>query len=869
VLGDYRQRRQIGQASIAGARAYTEYVIDVTAVSMVATGAGAVPAIIFKTSAHLASEAFFDGAQRKLQEETEAFLARKRDDLVRAGNNSYEALQGLPPNEIKQRLQQSTNLFDELRTMFAGDPAAEKLAENLVIESIKNTSLATLDSVRQNQERVAGVETRVADMTRAFVRFEQRTSAALERHGQAIGELQGAVGELQRAVSSLDLRLRTQERDQAVIADFVFDRMDPDAKVAALQGGFLAERFACADGGSSCDAAKLKTDLVARFKAEAKVQQISAEIRSGVAMLSNVATIASNIGLNIPRLDQAVNMGSVAVAAFEQFASGNYIGAIASVTGIFAARTDPAAERHKALMNYLGQQFERLNAKIDAILENQKKLLEAIGGLSQQMETYYQALDERLARMEFELRRVSEAARTAAWAPWASCHGLYRLVVENESVYRYVTRGDFARVEHIWSVANRFGLPARHCIDLALTKPISLAQPHWFGNFLSAAQAVTFSPPMLPPTEASKFHTRSQLEAFVADVFAPAHQLTERRIRASNLTWARAMPLLAAPPPTLADARDRTGDAAKAAGAALPSASPCDPGGPLVESRLRRLLCASAAGPDAVASQILAEPLVADHAVELSEWLLVAARLVDILDQTTNAFVSPEKLINWAASTPGERSAGRGIVADAQLMLDVATASYTLLYGEMAARAALDALLAPASTDAEQEKKRQAELEPVRGLLRSNSYLAANAAMLRLHDAYAAAAGVGGPAPSAFAYRAALEFARSSTGANRFLLLRGLFGDLEFEFDAKRGHPVLVLAAGADPAARVSAPLPGPEAFARGHLSYPPRMLALLRQGERVADRLYDYDLLERRTPAERAAIAGLVVRAERAAPER
>jgi hypothetical protein len=658
--------------------------------------------------------------------------------------------------------------------------------------------------------------------------------------------------------------MRNVERDQTIIADFVFDRMSPAAKAASLEGGLFAERFACPDGSTNCDAARLRTDLIARFEAEARIQGIAAELRAGVNTLGNVATLATNLGLNIPELDQAMNVGTVAVAAFEQFASGNYLGAAVAVTGLLRPRVDPDTQRHQILMNYLGQQFNQINAKLDQILQNQQKLLEAMGQLSRQMASYYEALDERLARMEFELRRVADIAAGQARAPWASCYALYEHVIYNEVQFGVRARGDFARVNDIWSVAQNMGVPARTCIELALTRPVTLSNTQWFGNFLSASTAAVYTPPTLPPADTARYHTRGQLEAFTTDVFAPTRRLTEQRNTAVGLTWAQVLPLLAAPPPTLTDARTRT--------AALVTASstpPCELGGAVGAGRLRRLLCSSPSGPVAAASQLLSEPLVADHAVELSEWLLTAARLADTYDQASGRFLPPGELIERAAqlSGLGQQSAGRAIVADTQMMLDVVTASYTLLYGEMAARQALVALGAPILPDANQESARQAELTAIRRLLQQNSYLAANAAMVRLHEKHETI--IGNSPASPLAYRAALEFARTASGVDRFLMLRGLFGDLAFEYDADRQFPVLVLAAGATPAERVLVPLPSAEAFARGHLSYPPRMIALLRQGERIAERLYDYDLLARRTAAERPLIAGLIVRAETASPER
>ena len=95
------------------------------------------------------------------------------------------------------------------------------------------------------------------------------------------------------------------------------------------------------------------------------------------------------------------------------FATGNYLGAAVAITGMFAKKADPEAERFQVLMGYLKQQFQIINEKLDEILENQKKLMDAMVNLSKQLENYYEALDERLANIEFETKRIVEDGETA------------------------------------------------------------------------------------------------------------------------------------------------------------------------------------------------------------------------------------------------------------------------------------------------------------------------------------------------------------------------------------------------------------------------------------------------------------------------
>jgi hypothetical protein len=157
-------------------------------------------------------------------------------------------------------------------------------------------------------------------------------------------------------------------------------------------------------------------------------------------------------------------------------------------------------------------------------------------------------------------------------------------------------------------------------------------------------------------------------------------------------------------------------------------------------------------------------------------------------------------------------------------------------------------------------------VESSRVLLNANSYLASNVAMLWLHNRYGTrdATGQFTPLdPSRIAYRTAVHYAASGN-TNPTILLDGLFvgpnnGRFEFTIDAVKQQVFVTLAGEGDK--KVKAPLPGPEMFVAGQFVYPPRMLRLLRQRERVGERLADYDLFVSVKPELRPALAEAIVR--------
>ena len=860
ILGDYQQDRARMLAGVATARANTDFAIDTAAIMATASGVGAVPAIVFKTSAQLASDALYNSIQSQVEDTMAGFLSSRRGQIEAATGASLEQLHDLPPAELRDRIQQNADVVAALRAMLPGDQGGQAMASELLISGIQNVSRETLSAVARNEQRMSEAEAQFAKFAGAMATWQDQTSAAVDKHTQEIMELDQAVGDLQSSVAGIDARLQTQERNQGVIADFVFDQMDPAAKAAALRSGFMAKRFACQDGGADCDAAALKGDLIKRFDSEARVKNVVGQVQGTIQDLSDLSKIAKNIGLDVPGLADTANYGVIATTAFSQFSSGNYLGAVASLTGAFGHQVDPDQQRFQIMMKYLGQQFDHINVQLKQVQENQQKLMDAIGGLSKQLADYQKSLDDRLDGMEFELGRVSDAVRQQATGVWKQCYAIYSQVTASDYDYHYKATGDFESIDDLYRLKERYGEPMHTCLETALTQPVSLIGSEWLGNFLSASTAIRYSPENLDVTGSGSL-TKETLRSFVQDIYTPASALLGMELEGERLSWATAMAWLAAPGTAVST---KTGNAPSPSpdGPALAS---CAEDGPLRQARLYRLLC-SDGDPERSARQLLSSPMVTETAVSLAEVLLVASRLLDIRDQANTTWVPRDELAGWAASHDGV--GGRSVVTDTLMVLDAVVANYTVAYGELTARGMLRALQARQAATGADAASRAIAADAARKLAAANGYLAANAAMILLWERYMGGATAGHPekvSDTLVAYRAALAFARSPDQVNRFELLHDLFGDdLVFDYDAAADRALLVLDPGSVPVERVVARLPTPEMFEAGRLIYPPRMAELQHERERVIDRLLDYNGLHGRSSAELSAFVAALGRTDR-----
>src|SRR5690606_40781008 len=123
------------------------------------------------------------------------------------------------------------------------------------------------------------------------------------------------------------------------------------------------------------------------LKAQLELEQEKEKVINTAKDYLNTAAISikilGDLGLGDSKLvhdiSQAVNIGQTAIYAVEAFTSGNYLGAISSITGLFGKRgDDAAAKRHKQIM----QRFDRIDAslnriegKIDQLLKGQEEML--------------------------------------------------------------------------------------------------------------------------------------------------------------------------------------------------------------------------------------------------------------------------------------------------------------------------------------------------------------------------------------------------------------------------------------------------------------------------------------------------------------
>jgi hypothetical protein len=830
TLADYQTKKAEYQGHILAMRAVSDFAVNGTAIVVASTGVGLVPAMIVKAGGQMAADAWVGDFERNIGKALDATLAAKKNQLLNVAGVKYEDLQRLPPAQLKDRLERSTKVFDDMKQLMAGDAAGLNMAKDLLVQGIINTQRVALQRMKTTEAEASAARSEVGRLARNFTAFRKHTLDRLEDHRLAVDGLQTSVGNLQKSVTVVEGRLAVQERNGAIVADFVFSQMPPKAKQEAVAGGLLDRQLNCSDK-QPCEK---RQELIERFAGEARVQERIEILGKTASALTDVSKITKNLNLDVKGLDEAVNVANVVVGAYAQFATGNVLGAIASASSLFGKPApDPAQVRHEQMMRFLKQEFSQINEKLDKIIVGQQKLMDAVVALSEQMRKQHQTLLAQLARMEFELNRVSSTVRMTLWGQLASCFGVYekyrdkyiRADRSDPSTNSLGDFGDFTSIDQIRELAASTNISAIDCLREVQKLPVLNGGAEWFGNFLSAHNAVklpTGATGGLPGSEKSK------LEQFIDGTHAPALRLLHGSVEKQNWSWAMAFAQLSQPAGRVSDTRRR--------GSTGERTVPCGANGFLL-ARVQPMLCGGT--PSTTEHQkaytLLAVPVVDDFAIDFGQWMLVVSRIADITNQLDGGKTMDASELRDAIRAGQPFETGRDMIGKAQRMTDYSIAAASLLSGDIMARAVLHALISEVQGD----PARVARANDARSLLKGNGYLANNVVMLLLHDSISERPGA--PSPM-LAYRVALDFAATrSDAATRFGPLEELFGlakPLVFEVDLKTKRPSLRLTPD------VLVALPGPHELNEGRMVYPPRMLELLQMQERLVERQLDYDFV-------------------------
>ena len=830
--------------------ANSKLVVSVVSTALTLGSAGSAAPWIAIGSNMLTSA--IDGGVNIKKEEVErkalAYMAKHEGALV--GDLGTGDLDGKTIEEVAKVFKSVDAPEEDLNDRFPGkaNEDAKNLARDVMAESLKNLGFQALKEARENREDLEQLSTEFSEFVENADKFRNVVNKTLTQHAKRLDDVEVAVESLNERMEVVNNRLSTHDKELNVLSDFMFTQMSAGQKVEALNGGMFSRRFQCSDGmsPSACEKrVETKSELIELYQAEAKVEQTVNAVAVFAKDINSVATIASNLGFESEFLNEAAGYASVASNAVSAFASGNYLGAIASVTGIFGGRKKSA---EAIQMEFLKKQFEQVNKKLDAILDNQQKILDGLQSLSKQMDEHHRLLNERLDIVDFELKRISDASVLQLREGWIGCHKLYAEARKNSGSYDFnPNKVDFNSIEGVFKLRSDNSGAAPDCINYATDSFSSLFAKDFFGNFLSLrftldeeSGADIYDISAIKLVDKNKYYSGSDLQNFLKNLYQPTHRILD--FSQATYTdhapfvgygWGNIYHELINPAGTVLAKRELVKD-------------PCEAGtgSDLICEQL--IFGDSIQQPHYNSKSRLSVPAYYTMAMAISEWMLVVSRISDIKNTETDGITFFNNKTDLIENGLMNSNQSIQLLEGSEQALNYAIASKAILYGLPTAEAIHNILSHP---DFENEQYK-AVYEDVISVLEQNQYLRYNVMMYSLHERlvhkkYKLAENVYSTRPHT--YRFAVNMINDDP-IHEVLPLENMFhqdGEEDF-FELKYNDDLswpefCVKDFSEDSVDPICVPVAPSDKFSSGDLIYPDKVHSMLEQRDKIRNRVYEY----------------------------
>lgn len=799
----------------------------------------------------------------KIEEDQRKFLAANLNSFEQKSGLTFDVLATKSPSEIMQAIDK-VDEFKAMKDKLNDDPKARALFENSIIDTIKNVSKATLQQVAQNTGDVNELQNRMAKMDRKFSRFVDQTNSALTELSDQLGQTQIDIERANRSIDQLRRDTNKNTEQLQALSEVAFSNGSAHDRLILLNGGYLKDVLSEPD----------RNALIDSVKSQAKKEEIVAQMGTIVNDFSKVSRIASNIGLPLPdEINQAIAFAETASKAISDVVSGDYLGAIVGITGLFGPpRPDPAALRHQQLMNFLKENFAQINEKLDRIIEGQQKIMQGIAALSEQAAEYDRALHERLDRIEFQLDTIQAIVRENLYRPLGTCGDTRQQIINR------IGNEDTTKTFRILGTSSGISSGVKPCAEYLRALFYQTFDPD---RFDVSPLAIRFSRNAgntgqfaISQETQNKYFDNPTIKKFLENQYKPQSIFFLNQSTKFQLKPHTALAVLALPARNIASVNKKL--------SLFTNSSPACSKGTLLSDPLLALACFQNGKPtpsrlnipenssstlEDIADQrsinLLNNVLAHDDTATLAEWALFYAPLYDIYDFKDNRIPASERdLFNLLADESFAKNTPNGqiLLRGALRVITVSLAQMNMLYGDVTAKMVFQNLWdsankkflpAPGIPDnckpgAENDCKFADLSSPQQAFLifKNNPYVQRNVLMLGLNET----SKLNGPGQN-IAYDSALEWMKTAA-ENVDGQLRAAFGEgWEFKNLIKEGldkdgkkvnikFPAAVIYG-------VDITLPTVDDFNNREFSYPYTLRRMLATRDLIANRIADYEAID------------------------
>lgn len=292
---------------------------------------------------------------------------------------------------------------DKMSTILKDDPDAMKMLQAHGIDFIREISATALLETRQTSKTVGEISKSLSETNKVLTEFKQATFSKLESLDDAMKQVQASVVQTQASINDLKAEVAGNTKSIQSLALISSASWSPRQKLDAINSGLFPEL-----------GLKEKASTIVALESQIKTEETIKTFQNIAGDLGNMGVIAKNLGVN-SSLVTALQQGQQVAQGIAQFASGNVLGGLASVSGVMGmGAPDAAAERQKQLMNYLHAEFEKINEKLDVILKQQQQILAGINSINKQLSVINNKLDT-IERVVIDNNIILQNLVESAW----------------------------------------------------------------------------------------------------------------------------------------------------------------------------------------------------------------------------------------------------------------------------------------------------------------------------------------------------------------------------------------------------------------------------------------------------------------------
>ena len=340
--------------------------------------------------------------------------------LLKNSGMTDDELKSMTPAQLHDKVADLKLGGATMRDVLKDDPDSLSMLQANAVDIATDIGVEAIARSTKAEEDVNVVQGDLAKMRDNINSYQKNVQSHLDDVADKLSNLKSATDLAAQSLSELNTAVGANSSAIRTLSEVSYSGWTTAQKLQAVQGGLFPDLSPAQ-----------KSALIKSLKAVQTQEKYVSDVQLAAQDLGNLAAIAKNVGLPADAV-KGMQGAQIVATGVAQFATGNYLGAVASLTSLAGlAAPDAAAERQAAMMQYLQQQFAVINQKLDKIIDLQVQTLKAVEALSEQQQRFREKVLGQLDRIEDTILRDEQLLQAIVFDKWSDCRTVINGTVLN------------------------------------------------------------------------------------------------------------------------------------------------------------------------------------------------------------------------------------------------------------------------------------------------------------------------------------------------------------------------------------------------------------------------------------------------------